>query len=181
MAGDRSGAAQTTDGQKRLRMGIRIMPEELVHQWVAIVEPDSCVALPDGTVGEIWVGGASVCRGYWGLPELSAETFGGVQRGVQSNGCTDDTKPVFRSGRHLRTGDLGLVHEGRLYVVGRIKDVITLRGLSLHASDVEACAERACEALRPGCCAAFSVQDDDEEPTISKVTQRRMLENGEKQ
>ena len=162
-AGDRSGAAQTTDGQKRRRMGIKLMPEELVHQWVAIVEPESCVALPDGTVGEIWVGGASVCRGYWGLPELSAETFGGVQRGVQSNGCTDDTKPVLRSGRHLRTGDLGLVHEGRLYVVGRIKDVITLRGLSLHASDVEACAERACEALRAGCCAAFSVEDDDEE------------------
>ncbi|PKW16726.1 fatty acyl-AMP ligase [Saccharopolyspora spinosa] len=108
-----------------------------------IVDPETRFVLAAGEVGEIWVRGASVARGYWNAPELSAATFG------NSTTCGE--------GHFLRTGDLGVVRDGELYVVGRIKDVIVVRGRKLHPHDVEETVRLQHERLRAGIGAAFGV------------------------
>lgn len=104
--------------------------------------------MPDGRVGEVWVSGPSKCSGYWGRPELSAQIFEACLEG--------DPDPVRR---WLRTGDLGFVHQGELFVCGRAKDVIILRGANFYPQDIEAIVEED-PAVRRGCVAAFS--DDDQ-------------------
>ncbi|MGW3202933.1 fatty acyl-AMP ligase [Streptomyces sp. NPDC001135] len=90
---------------------------------VRIVDPDSHEALDDGRVGEIWVRGAAVARGYWGVPARSAETFDGrIKDGERG---------------YLRTGDLGALVDGQLYVTGRIRDMIVVAGRNLYPQDLE--------------------------------------------
>ena len=181
--------AEPADHDARMEVvGCRILPSELaVAQVVRIVNPDSREPLPPGVVGEIWVAGASVARGYWELPEVSAETmratldldalahldepsaaarldpgaagacapYAAPARArtaalndspmvAPSAGCAQGSALASRgaAGPHMRTGDLGFVWGGRLYIVGRIKDVLTMRGRSLHASDIETCDAR---------------------------------------
>lgn len=90
---------------------------------VAIVEPRTREALPSGRIGEIWLRGVSVAGGYWGNPEVTAATFGAR---------TSDGDGPF-----LRTGDLGGLHDGDLYVTGRLKDTLVLHGRNLHPHDIE--------------------------------------------
>src|SRR6185369_15408628 len=101
-------------------------------------------------VGEIWSRGRPIGQGYWGRPEATAEVFG--QR-IDGEGDT----------LWLRTGDLGLVSREELFVVGRMKDMLIVRGRNLHPQDLELCAERAHPAVRPGCVAAFAVDVAGEE------------------
>jgi acyl-CoA synthetase (AMP-forming)/AMP-acid ligase II len=116
---------------------------------VLIVDPATRRLVPDTVVGEIWVSGESVAHGYWKRPAQTAETFAAF---------TADGRGPF-----LRTGDLGFLDRGRLFVAGRLKDVLIVRGVKHHPHDIELTAERAHPALRPGCCAAVSVQADGEE------------------
>ena len=116
---------------------------------VVIVDPSTRRRLPDATAGEIWVSGPSVALGYWNRMEQTAETF----RAYASDG----------SGPFLRTGDLGLIHNRRLFVTGRIKDILIVRGVKHYPQDIEVTAERAHPALRPGCCAAVGVDSRGEE------------------
>ena len=95
-------------------------------------------------VGEIWVAGAHVAQGYWGRPEATEATFGG-------------RLPGDRDRRYLRTGDLGFIADGELYVVGRLKDLVIIRGRNYYPQDIEHAVAAAHPALRPGGCAAFSV------------------------
>ncbi|MDQ1026949.1 acyl-CoA synthetase (AMP-forming)/AMP-acid ligase II/alkylation response protein AidB-like acyl-CoA dehydrogenase [Streptomyces umbrinus] len=88
-----------------------------------IVDPDSRVELPDGHVGEIWVRGGSVALGYWNRPEESARTFDAVTAGGDRG--------------FLRTGDLGALRSGELYVTGRIKEMIIVHGRNLYPHDIE--------------------------------------------
>jgi thioester reductase-like protein/SAM-dependent methyltransferase len=113
---------------------------------VRIVHPDSRVALGEQRVGEIWVSGKSVGKGYWNRPGLTRQIF-------------DNTVANDRSdrNRYLRTGDLGFIHEEELFVCGRIKDIIIIRGLNYHPHDIEAIVEQASQAIRPGGVAAFDV------------------------
>jgi acyl-CoA synthetase (AMP-forming)/AMP-acid ligase II len=122
---------------------------------VAIVDPASCASLPEGRIGEIWTSGASTCRGYWNDPERSRDVFGAVR--------IDDPD---RERRYLRTGDLGFLHEGELFVCGRIKDLIIMRGVNYYPQDIEAIAEAASSKLRPGCVAAFDAPAEDGERLI---------------
>jgi len=122
-------------------------------QRIVIADPESRKPCAAGQVGEIWVGGPSIARGYWGRPELSEETFHARLAGDGS-------------GPFLRTGDLGFLAGGGLYVTGRIKDLIILRGRNLYPQDVEATAQGAHRDLRPGCGAAFSVDADGEERLV---------------
>jgi acyl-CoA synthetase (AMP-forming)/AMP-acid ligase II/acyl carrier protein len=115
---------------------------------VAIADPASGTAVPDGTVGEIWVSAPSVARGYWRRPN---------DRAFESR------LPVHPGRRFLRTGDLGAVVGGELVVAGREKDVIVVRGRNVHPHDVELAAERAHPAIRPGGTAAFAAADATEE------------------
>ncbi len=121
-------------------------------QSIRVVDPESRRELTDGEVGEIWVGGASVAQGYWGKPEASAETFGAA--------LADGEGPF------LRTGDLGFLRGGELFVTGRRKDLIILRGRNLYPHDVEAAAEAASARLRAGCSAAFAVEVAGEERLV---------------
>ncbi|MEV4888047.1 fatty acyl-AMP ligase [Nonomuraea sp. NPDC055795] len=103
------------------------------------------VDAPDGHVGEIRVQGPNVARAYWRDPERSAEVFG--------------------SG-WLRTGDLGVIHEGELYVTGRIKDLIIVDGRNHYPQDIEATVQEACEAVRRDHVAAFAVPGEQGERVV---------------
>ncbi|GMT99445.1 non-ribosomal peptide synthetase [Corallococcus caeni] len=126
--------------------------QTLQEQEVLIVEPRTHAPRAPGEVGEIWVKGASVAQGYWRQPELSERTF---------NARTHDGAGPF-----LRTGDQGFLQDGQLFVVGRLKDLIIVRGRNHHPQDIEVTAEHASAALRPGCGAAFSVERDGEERLV---------------
>ena len=120
-----------------------------------IVEPETGRRLPEGAIGEIWVSGPSAGRGYWRRPEESRQTFGAVLAGGDAAG-----------GGFLRTGDLGFSLDGELFVAGRLKDLIILRGRNHYPQDLEATAEGSHPDLRPGCGAAFSVDLDGEERLV---------------
>ena len=105
-------------------------------QDVRVVEPESGTVCEEGRVGEVWVRGPSVAGGYWERPEATAADFGGV--------LADGTGPF------LRTGDLGFLRGGELYVTGRLKDLIILRGRNHYPQDVELTAERATRRCGPG-------------------------------
>lgn len=120
-------------------------------QIVRIVHPGERTGRPDGAVGEIWVHGPNVARGYWQQPERSTETFDATIVGADEN--------TPESG-WLRTGDLGLVHEGLLYITGRIKDLIIIDGKNHYPQDIEATVSDAHPAIRRDHVAAFAVQAD---------------------
>lgn len=101
---------------------------------VRIVDPATHEPCAEGEIGEIRVAGDHVTQGYWKRPEAAEFT-----------------------GSHLRTGDLGALLDGELYVVGRLKDLIIIRGRNFYPQDIEHTAQQAHPALRPGGCAAFSV------------------------
>ncbi|HEY3567912.1 MAG TPA: fatty acyl-AMP ligase, partial [Thermoanaerobaculia bacterium] len=124
----------------------------LLDLRVAIVEPESGNPLPERRVGEIWVAGDSVARGYWNRPEESERTFGARLPGDPA--------------AWLRTGDLGFLDRGELLITGRVKDLIILRGRNHYPQDIELTAERAHPALRAGSGAAFSVEVDGEERLV---------------
>jgi acyl-CoA synthetase (AMP-forming)/AMP-acid ligase II len=111
---------------------------------VRIADPETGRGCPPDRIGEIWVTGDHVAAGYWRRPQATAATF-------QAR-CTD------APGRsYLRTGDLGLIVDGELYVVGRHKDMLVLRGRNHYPQDLEQTAAAAHPALRPGGCVAFAV------------------------
>ncbi|MGP4021968.1 fatty acyl-AMP ligase [Actinomadura sp. 3N407] len=108
---------------------------------VRVVDPATRVRLPEGRVGEIWVGGGSVARGYWRSPEETREGF--------------EARTAEGGGPYLRTGDLGFLADGELYVTGRLKDLIIVNGRNIHAHDIEEAARDAHGAALIG--AAFVV------------------------
>ncbi|NVM79668.1 amino acid adenylation domain-containing protein [Duganella sp. SG902] len=125
----------TGDGQ--LLVGCGAVPSG--HR-VAIVDPQSGDVLDGASVGEIWVAGPSIAQGYWQRPDDTASSFA-----------------VRDGARWLRTGDLGFFHRDQLYIAGRIKDVIILRGQNLYPQDIERAIEGEVEAVRKGRVAAFAV------------------------
>jgi acyl-CoA synthetase (AMP-forming)/AMP-acid ligase II len=133
---------------------------------VAIVDPQRLSRCADGEIGELWVRGASVARGYWNRPDDTAQTFG--------------ARLADGSGPYLRTGDLGFVHGGEVYVTGRIKELILVRGRKHFPSDLEATVERVqWNTLhhRPGGSAAFAEAAGGEERVVLVVEiERRQRE-----
>ena len=117
-----------------------------------IADPETREVRPDGLVGEIWVKGGSIANGYWNRPDVTEETF---------HAYTTDGQGPF-----LRTGDLGFLWGGELYITGRQKDLVIIRGTNHYPQDLELSAERAHRALRPGSGAAFSVDVDGEERLV---------------
>jgi acyl-CoA synthetase (AMP-forming)/AMP-acid ligase II/acyl carrier protein len=119
---------------------------------VVIVDPEARRVCAPDEVGEVWMSGASVARGYWRRPEATAETFGAF--------LADGEGPF------LRTGDLGFLVGPELFVTGRLKDLIIIRGLNHYPQDVEQTVERSHPALRAAAGAAFSVDVDQEERLV---------------
>jgi len=112
---------------------------------VEIVDPETLVRVEPGGVGEIWLAGRDIASGYWNRHEQSEEIFGARMA---------DTG----DGPFLRTGDLGAVHEGELFVTGRLKDLIIVGGRNIYPHDVEATVESVHPAFERGACAAFAVE-----------------------
>ncbi len=126
---------------------------------VKIVDPEKHVALEPGRVGEIWIAGGSKCLGCWNNPELTLKLF--HARLVDDSPYDDG---------YLRTGDMGFFHDGELFVCGRIKDMIILRGQNHYPQDVEAVAEKASSLIRTNCVVAFQIHEDSE-PALAIVAE----------
>jgi acyl-CoA synthetase (AMP-forming)/AMP-acid ligase II/acyl carrier protein len=110
---------------------------------ICIVQPETGVPCEDGEVGEILIQGPSVAQGYWNRPEETEQVFRAVVKG--------------EDGHFLRTGDLGFFRDGELFVTGRVKDVIIIRGRNHYPQDIEQSAEESHPAVLPG--AAFALED----------------------
>ena len=132
---------------------------------VAIVDPETLAPCSPDRVGEIWVSGPSVARGYWRKPEETKQTFG--------------AHLATGEGPFLRTGDLGFLDQGQLFVTGRLKDLIIIRGSNHYPQDLEHTVERSHRALRPGCGAAFSIDVDGAERLVivQEVNDRASVPN----
>ncbi|CAN5410555.1 hypothetical protein BH10CHL1_BH10CHL1_06680 [soil metagenome] len=124
-----------------------------LDQQVIIVNPDTLIRCLEGQVGEIWVAGPSVAQGYWQQPAATVETF---QAHVKATG----------EGPFLRTGDLGFLQGTELFVTGRLKDLIIIRGRNHYPQDIEQTVEKSHEALQAGAGAAFSVEIKGEERLV---------------
>ncbi|HKH46431.1 MAG TPA: amino acid adenylation domain-containing protein, partial [Thermoanaerobaculia bacterium] len=153
-------AAALEGGRRVLSQGGGRPARRLVscgHPWagqeIVIADPETCLPCAADQVGEIWIAGPSVAQGYWDRPDATRETF---------ESRLADGSP----GRYLRTGDLGVLADGALFVTGRLKDLIILRGRNLYPQDVELAAEASHPALRPGCGAAFPVEVEGEERLV---------------
>jgi natural product biosynthesis luciferase-like monooxygenase protein/amino acid adenylation domain-containing protein len=122
-------------------------------QRVVIVNPETMQACQAEVIGEIWVAGPSMAQGYWQRPLETEHTF---------HACIKNTG----EGPFVRTGDLGFVYKGEIYVTGRLKDLIILRGRNYYPQDIERSVEGSHPSLRPGCGAAFSVEVSGEERLV---------------
>lgn len=118
-------------------------------QRIVVVDPQTYQECEVDEVGEIWVTGSNVAQGYWRRPEETRETFGGY--------LADTGEGPF-----LRTGDLGFLRDGELFVIGRCKDLITIGGSKHYPDVIEATVQAAHSALLAGRGAAFAVQSDEE-------------------
>jgi acyl-CoA synthetase (AMP-forming)/AMP-acid ligase II/acyl carrier protein len=114
-------------------------------QKVVIVNPDSLLECPANNIGEIWVAGASVGSGYWKRPLETEQAFN-----VNLKDCSNEP--------FLRTGDLGFLSDGELFVTGRLKDIIIIRGRNHYPQDIELTVQQSHPALRPFSGVAFSVE-----------------------
>jgi acyl-CoA synthetase (AMP-forming)/AMP-acid ligase II len=119
---------------------------------VRVVEPEALTQLPDGSVGEIWIKGQSVAPGYWNRPEVNREIF---DAGIAG------TEGADASG-WLRTGDLGVLTNGQLYVTGRLKEMVIINGRNIYPHDVERAVQGLDPALGAGAGAVFAVDTDRE-------------------
>jgi natural product biosynthesis luciferase-like monooxygenase protein/FkbM family methyltransferase len=133
-AGDEEGSVTSFVGSGRAGL----------DQEILIVDPESLRECRHGVIGEIWVSGPHVAQGYWHRPEESESTFKAYVAGTGA-------------GPYLRTGDLGFVQAGELFVTGRLKDLIIIRGRNYFPHDIELTAESSHASLRPGGGAAFSI------------------------
>jgi fatty acid CoA ligase FadD21 len=123
---------------------------------VRIVDPDTSRECPAGTVGEIWVNGQNVADGYWQKPEESERTFGGI---------LVDPSPGTPEGSWLRTGDLGFVSDGEMFIVGRTKDLLIVYGRNHYPEDIESTVSQ----ITKGRVAAISVPVDETEKLVTII------------
>jgi acyl-CoA synthetase (AMP-forming)/AMP-acid ligase II len=120
---------------------------------LVVVDPETCARVDEERIGEIWVRGGSVAQGYWQRPELNARIFQATIAGEDGASW-------------LRTGDLGYLKDGDLYVAGRLKDLIILYGRKYAPQDIEDSTQNAHPALRADACIAFAAHGDDQERLV---------------
>jgi acyl-CoA synthetase (AMP-forming)/AMP-acid ligase II/alkylation response protein AidB-like acyl-CoA dehydrogenase/acyl carrier protein len=140
--------------------------QPLTGMCVVIVNPETLTRCTMGEVGEIWVAGASVTQGYWNQSEATAATYSAH---LQDTG----------EGPFLRTGDLGSLQGDELFITGRLKDLIIIRGRNHYPQDIELSVAQAHPALRPDGNAVFAVEEGQQEKLIVvqevERTSRRQL------
>jgi long-chain fatty acid adenylyltransferase FadD28 len=133
---------------------------------VRIVNPETSVECPAGATGEIWVHGDNVATGYWHKPQETEQTF----RATLAASAAGTPK-----GPWLRTGDLGFISDGELFIIGRIKDLLIMYGRNHSPDDLEA----TIQSIAPGRCAAISVSDDDTEKLVAIIELRNRADSDE--
>lgn len=144
-------AVRTPGGAPLLRYGLPASP------LLRIVDPDTCRECPAGTVGEIWTHGENVSAGYWRKPEQTGSAFGAT--------LVDGTPEAD----WLRTGDRGFISEGELFIVGRIKDMLIVRGRNHYSEDIEATVQQ----ITRGRVAAIAVSDEQTEKLVTIIELKR--------
>lgn len=152
--------AERAGGRSVARCGT-VEQDSLVNAEVLAVDPETRLRLADGWVGELWLTSSAMPLGYFNRPRETEETFG--------------ARLATGEGPYLRTGDLGFVLDGGIYVTGRRKDLIILRGQNRYPQDIEWTVESSHAAIRPSCSAAFSVEAEGEERlvVVAEVDPRR--------
>ncbi len=157
---EHNGIAEASDAAPNVRTLVgcgSAMPDTKI----VVAHPESMTACAPDEVGEIWVSSPSVTQGYWNRPEETKGIF---------NAYLADTG----EGPFLRTGDLGFLRDGELFVTGRLKDLIIIGGRNLYPNDIEFTVEQSHAAVRSGCCVAFSVDViDDERLIVAAEVERR--------
>ncbi|MDH6247365.1 fatty acyl-AMP ligase [Mycobacterium sp. OTB74] len=126
--------------------------------WAVIVDPETGAERADAQVGEIWLQGKNIGRGYWGLPEETKATFDARLGSALVQDSHADG--AMLDGSWLRTGDLGFYFNGELYVTGRMADLITIDGRNHYPDDIENTVADASPVVRRGYVTAFSVPDE---------------------
>ena len=127
--------------------------QTLPDQKIVIANPETKTTCPPDEIGEIWVSGPSMAQGYWKRPDVTETMF---HAHLQDTG----------DGPFLRTGDLGFMLDGELFVTGRLKDLIILRGVNYYPQDIELTVQRCHPRLRADCGAAFAVEKDGREQLV---------------
>ncbi|HEY9812801.1 MAG TPA: AMP-binding protein, partial [Candidatus Sericytochromatia bacterium] len=122
--------------------------QSLSSLQVVIANPETLMPCPPNEVGEIWISGASVAQGYWNNPQATKDYFQAYLADSQQ-------------GPFLRTGDLGFLDQGELFVTGRLKDLIIIRGRNYYPHDIELTVAQSHPSLRFGCGAAFTIDRED--------------------
>lgn len=123
---------------------------------VRIVDPNTRHALKEGQTGEVWIAGKSKCLGYWDKPDLTKKLFQATIVGENQN-----------ANNYLRTGDIGFMHQDELYICGRAKDLIIIRGLNYYPQDIEKIVEQTVPSfVRHGFTAAFDIFDGEEKLVV---------------
>lgn len=151
------GAARVAESAEGCPVSELVACGRPVNQEIAVVDAVTRRRQEEGTVGEIWIKGPNVGRGYWGRPQESREIFHALLAGDEPD------EPA----RHwLRTGDLGLWHDKQLYVTGRIKDLVIVDGTNHYPHDIEETVQNAHSAIRRHHCAAFAVSTEEAERLV---------------
>ncbi len=137
--------------------------KKYLGQYLTIVDPRTRAELPDTQVGEIWVQGPNVAAGYLNRPEETEETF----HNTLATRLENSRVPLAEDDPWLATGDLGVIVDGELYVIGRIKDVVVIAGVNHYPQDLEATVYAAApDHIQEAAVAAFSIPGDDVEQLI---------------
>ena len=140
--------------------------ENLPDQQIVIVDPETLTPSPPGQIGEIWVQGPSVAQGYWRQPEATESTFRArlnCGAGVPPARASETPAP---QAPFLRTGDLGFLQDGELFVAGRLKDLIIVHGVNYYPQDIERTVQQSHPRLRSDCGGAFTVERDGREQLV---------------
>lgn len=147
------GGGRIVDARPGSANGVELVAcgRTLEGQDTLIVDPETCRVCAADRVGEIWVAGPAVGQGYWSRPEETERVF---RARVMS-----EPEGVERSRCYLRTGDLGFLREGHLFIVGRLSDVMIVRGQNHHPEDIERSVNGCHPVLRPGCGAVFQTEE----------------------
>jgi 8-amino-7-oxononanoate synthase len=127
--------------------------QTLPDEKIVVADPEAMTSCGPGQIGEIWASGPSIALGYWGQPEATQRTF---QAYLKDTG----------EGPFLRTGDLGFIEEGELFITGRIKDLIILHGLNVYPQDIEQTVSHCHPRLRPDSGAAFTIDSGGRERLV---------------
>lgn len=129
---------------------------------IRIVNPETHELLTENNVGEVWISGPSIAKGYWRQKELTETAFGNTIEGID--------------GSFYRTGDLGFFSTNELYITGRIKEVVIIRGRNLYPQDIERCALSSSDLLSNSMAAAFAVPGEATENLVLVIACRQNMD-----